>query len=415
MTNFLPNVAVIGVGYVGFPLALQSGKYYQTIGYDLNKQRIESIKKYIDLNNDYDSSEIKEILDIGKLSFSSDMQDLKSCNFFIVTVPTPIDQDKEPDMSFLKSACEDISGSLKSNDIVVFESTVYPGAIEEFCVPILETNSGLKLNVDFFCGYSPERINPGDKIHSIDKIIKVTSGSNKYSLKIIDNFYKSIIPAGTFPVSSIKIAEASKVIENTQRDINIAFMNELAVIFEKMDINIFEVLDAAKTKWNFIDFVPGLVGGHCIGVDPHYLAYKSKQLGHDPKMILAGRAINEDMSLEIAKIIKRKIGYVKKDNVKNKILIFGLTFKENCPDLRNSKVFDLIKHLEDFGFEISIYDPVLNIDELTKETQNKLVSKESIYKFSHAVLAVPHNKIIDMKIDKEKYDLFYNLKNAEIK
>ena len=415
MTNFLPNVAVIGVGYVGFPLALQSGKYYQTVGYDLNMQRIESIKKNIDINNDYDSSEIKEILDIGKLSFTSDIKDLKSCNFFIVTVPTPIDQDKEPDMSYLKSACEDISGSLKINDIVVFESTVYPGAIEEFCVPILETNSGLKLNVDFFCGYSPERINPGDKIHSIDKIIKVTSGSNKYSLKIIDNFYKSIIPAGTFPVSSIKIAEASKVIENTQRDINIAFMNELAVIFEKMDINIYEVLDAAKTKWNFIDFVPGLVGGHCIGVDPHYLAYKSKQLGHDPKMILAGRAINDEMSLEIAKIIKRKIGYIVKDKVNNKILIFGLTFKENCPDLRNSKVFDLIKHLEDFGFEISIYDPVLNIDELTKETQNKLVSKDSIYEFSLAVLAVPHKKIIDIKIDKEKYDLFYNLKNAELK
>jgi len=414
MINFQPNVAVIGVGYVGFPLALQSGKYYQTVGYDLNKHRIESLKKNIDLNNDYDSNEIKEVLDIGNLAFTTDVQALKSCNFFIVTVPTPINQEREPDMSFLKSACEDISGFLKSNDIVVFESTVYPGAIEEFCVPILETNSGLKFNVDFFCGYSPERINPGDKVHTIDKIIKVTSGSNQYSLEIIDNFYKSIIPAGTFPVSSIKIAEASKVIENTQRDINIAFMNELAIIFDKMDINIYEVLNAANTKWNFIDFVPGLVGGHCIGVDPHYLAYKSKQLGHDPKMILAGRSINDDMSLEIAKIIKRRIGNIKKNNINNKILVYGLTFKENCPDLRNSKVFDLIRHLENFGYKISIYDPILNINELPNEIQNKLVSIDCIYDFSLAVLAVPHQKIIDMKIDVEKYDLFYNLKNAEI-
>lgn len=414
-TNFQQNVAVIGVGYVGLPLALQSGKYFQTIGFDLNNERINSIKKLNDINNDFNSDEIKEVIDIGNLSFTSDLNSLELCNFFIVTVPTPIDSDNKPDMSHLKSACESISGILKKNDIVVFESTVYPGAIEDFCVPILEIKSGLKFNFDFFCGYSPERINPGDKIHTIDKIVKVTSGSNQYSLEVIDNFYKSIIPAGTFPVASIKIAEASKVIENTQRDINIAFMNELAIIFEKMDINIYEVLDAAKTKWNFIDFVPGLVGGHCIGVDPHYLAYKSNQLGHDPKMILAGRSINEDMSMEIAKIIKTKVKSIQKTNGDNKILIYGLTFKENCPDLRNSKVFDLINHLENLGFKISIYDPVLNLDDLSSETLNKLISKDSIYNFSLAVLAVPHKKIIDMKIDIDKYDLFYNLKNAKIK
>ncbi len=413
--NFKYRVAILGVGYVGLPLALQSGKIYETIAFDSKEERIDSLNKNIDLNNDFTSSDIESVLSKKKLKFTSKISLLGGSNFFIVTVPTPIDENNIPDMSFLKSACEDISKYLNKGGIVVFESTVYPGAIEEFCVPILERKSGLKFNKDFFCGYSPERVNPGDKVHTIDKIIKIVSGSDKYSLNIVDIFYKSIIPAGTFPVSSIKIAEASKVIENTQRDINIAFMNELSIIFDKMDIDIYQVLEAAKTKWNFIDFIPGLVGGHCIGVDPHYLAYKSKQLGHDPKMILAGRKINEDMSLEIAKILKNKLNKIQVDKKDNKILVYGLTFKENCPDLRNSKVFDLIRHLEDFGFEISIYDPVLNLDELSNQISNKLISKDDIYDFSYAILAVPHKKIIDMRIDIDNYDLFYNLKNAKMK
>ena len=406
------KVGILGVGYVGFPLALQSGKVHETIAYDVNQKRIKDLLLSIDNNNDYDSSEIEDVVKKNNLKFSSQLSDLKECNFIIVTVPTPVDNNKNPDMSFLESACKDISSILNDQDIVVFESTVYPGAVEEVCIPILERNSGLIFNKDFYCGYSPERVNPGDKVHSIDKIIKVTSGSSPESLKIIDDFYKSIIPAGTFPVSSIKVAEASKVIENTQRDINIAFINEIAVIFDSMDINIHEVLDASKTKWNFLDFVPGLVGGHCIGVDPHYLAFKAKQLGHNPKITLAGREINENMSLEIAKMITKKIKDKGEKLINSDLLVFGLSFKENCPDLRNSKIFDLIDHLESFGIKVSIFDPVINIDEVDSEYSSKIIGAENIYAFSNAVLAVPHSKILDMNINTSKYSVFYDLKNA---
>jgi UDP-N-acetyl-D-galactosamine dehydrogenase len=315
-------------------------------------------------------------------------------------------------MSYLQSACEIVASVLNKNDIVVFESTVYPGAIEDVCVPVIEKHSNMKLNNDFFVGYSPERVNPGDKVHTIDKIIKVTSGSSPSSAEMIDNFYKSIIPAGTFPVSSIKIAEASKVIENTQRDINIAFINELAVIFDKIDINIYEVLEASKTKWNFLDFVPGLVGGHCIGVDPHYLAFKAKQIGCDPRIILAGREINENMSYEIAKMIVKRLESTNQEPHGSRILILGMSFKENCPDLRNSKIFDLIDHLGDFGINISVYDPVINIDDVPHKYLSKVTSEDSIYDYENIVLAVPHSEILNMKIDKNKFLTFFDLKNS---
>lgn len=406
------SVGIIGVGYVGFPLSLQSGKLYKTVGYDLNTKRITDLNNALDVNNDFESDEIKDVINIGNLSFSSDINDLRNSNFIIVTVPTPVDDNKLPDMSYLQSACEIVASVLNKDDIVVFESTVYPGAIEDVCVPVIEKHSNMKLNNDFFVGYSPERVNPGDKVHTIDKIIKVTSGSSPSSAKMIDDFYKSIIPAGTFPVSTIKIAEASKVIENTQRDINIAFINELAVIFDKIDINIYEVLEASKTKWNFLDFVPGLVGGHCIGVDPHYLAFKAKQIGCDPKIILAGREINENMSYEIAKMIVKRLESTNQEPRGSKILILGMSFKENCPDLRNSKIFDLIDHLGNFGINISVYDPVINIDDVPHKYLSKLTSKDSIYDYENIVLAVPHSEILNMKIDKNKFLTFFDLKNS---
>ncbi len=406
------KVGILGVGYVGFPLALQSGKLYKTVAYDLNSKRIEELKNQVDSNNDYESDEIQKVIDIGNLSFSCDIKDLKDCNFIIITVPTPVDNKKSPDMSFLESACKSVSSILNKEDIIVFESTVYPGAVEEFCVPVLEQNSNMLLNDDFYCGYSPERVNPGDKVHTIDKIVKVTSGSSQSSAKIIDEFYRSIIPAGTFPVSSIKVAEASKVIENTQRDINIAFINELAIIFDKIDIDIYEVLEASKTKWNFLDFVPGLVGGHCIGVDPHYLAFKAKEIGCDPRIILAGREINENMSLEIAKMIVRRIENSNQTLAGNNVLIMGLSFKENCPDIRNSKIFDLIDHLESFGLSVSIYDPVINLEDVTSDYSAKIIKKENIYNCQNAVLAVPHEEILIMNIDKNKFLTFFDLKNS---
>ena len=406
------SVGIIGVGYVGFPLSLQSGKLYKTVGYDLNTKRITGLNNALDVNNDFDSDEIKDVINIGNLSFSSNINDLRNSNFIIVTVPTPVDDNKLPDMSYLQSACEIVASVLNKDDIVVFESTVYPGAIEDVCVPVIEKHSNMKLNNDFFVGYSPERVNPGDKVHTIDKIIKVTSGSSPSSAIVIDNFYKSIIPAGTFPVSSIKIAEASKVIENTQRDINIAFINELAVIFDKIDINIYEVLEASKTKWNFLDFVPGLVGGHCIGVDPHYLAFKAKQIGCDPRIILAGREINENMSYEIAKMIVKRLENTNQEPRGSRILILGMSFKENCPDLRNSKIFDLIDHLGDFGINISVYDPVINIDDVPNKYLSKVTSEDSIYDYENIVLAVPHSEILNMKIDKNKFLTFFDLKNS---
>jgi UDP-N-acetyl-D-glucosamine/UDP-N-acetyl-D-galactosamine dehydrogenase len=406
------KVGILGVGYVGFPLALQSAKVFSTVAYDFNIKRINNLSNNIDNNNDFEPNEIKKIVQKGNLSFSIDINDLKDCNFIIVTVPTPVDDNKLPDMSYLESACKSIASIMNNQDIIVFESTVYPGAIEDICVPVLEKNSEMLLNKDFYCGYSPERVNPGDKVHTIDKIIKVTSGSSPYSAKIIDNFYKSIIPAGTFPVSSIKVAEASKVIENTQRDINIAFVNELAIIFDKIDISIHEVLEASKTKWNFLDFVPGLVGGHCIGVDPHYLAYKAKQIGCDPRIILAGREINESMSLEIAKMIIKRIEDSEQKLTKTNILILGLSFKENCPDLRNSKIFDLINHLESFGLRISVFDPVINIDDVDDDYLPKIIGEEDIYNYQNAVFAVPHNEILKMQIDKAKFITFFDLKNS---
>ena len=406
------KVGILGVGYVGFPLALQSGKLYKTIAYDLSTKRINELKNQIDSNNDFEPDEIQKVIDIGNLSFTCDINNLEDCNFIIITVPTPINIDKSPDLSYLESACKSVSGILNKDDIIVFESTVYPGAIEEFCVPVLEQNSNMSLNNDFYCGYSPERVNPGDKVHTIDKIIKVTSGSSQSSAKIIDEFYKSIIPAGTFPVSSIKVAEASKVIENTQRDINIAFINELAVIFDKIDIDIYEVLEASKTKWNFLDFVPGLVGGHCIGIDPHYLAFKAKEIGCDPRIILAGREINENMSLEIAGMIVKRIQDSKQKLIDNSLLVLGLSFKENCPDIRNSKIFDLIDHLENFGLNISIFDPVINLDDVPNGYSDKIIKEEDIYHSNNAVFAVPHNEILKMNLNKNKFLTFFDLKNS---
>ena len=347
------KVGVLGLGYVGLPLAVELSKNKKVVGYDINSKRIAHLNKNIDHNKEISSTNLKKSK--KNLFFTSDANNLIDCNFYIVTVPTPVNKRKQPDLSLLKSATQVVANNLRKNDIVVFESTVYPGVTEEICVPILEKYSKLKFNHDFYCGYSPERINPGDKVHTIDKVVKITSGSNKYSAKIIDQVYSEVTNGNTFQASSIKVAEAAKVIENTQRDINIALMNELSQIFNKLDIDTNAVLEAANTKWNFLKFTPGLVGGHCIGVDPYYLTHKAKEVGIKPKIILAGRETNDGMSKYIS---NKLINIFKntKNNVK-KILIMGATFKEDCPDIRNSKVFDITENLIKEGYKVNIYDP----------------------------------------------------------
>lgn len=389
MTNI--KIAIIGLGYVGMPLAAAFSSKFKVFGFDLNSTRINELKSGFDRTLELDESAMKKVLESG-MSFSSELDSIKEANFFIVTVPTPIDEHKNPDLSPLKGASTSVAKVLKKGDIVVFESTVYPGASQEFCAPILESISGLKLGVDFEIGYSPERINPGDKEHTVTKITKIVSGSSPKALKTIKEVYSSVIEAGIFEASSIRVAEAAKVIENTQRDINIAFVNELKMIFDRMGIDTMEVLKAARTKWNFLPFEPGLVGGHCIGVDPYYLTHKAEAVGHNPEIILAGRRINDNMgAYHASQIVKKMIknGLRIKDA---KVLILGITFKQNCPDIRNSKVLDVIGELSEFGCAVSVCDPWARADEVKSFYNLELSTPKDASGYECVVLAVNHEQ-----------------------
>ena len=397
------KIAIIGLGYVGLPLAVEFGKKYKTIGFDINLERVFELSNGNDFTNEIPTKELNETLKNGFLTISSNLQELKTCNIFIVTVPTPIDQFKSPDLGPLISASKMIGTILKKGDIVIYESTVYPGCTEEDCVPVLEKYSSLIYNKDFFCGYSPERINPGDKINTLTKIKKVTSGSNPMIAKIVDKLYNSIITAGTHLAPSIKVAEASKAIENAQRDINISFVNELALIFDRMNIDTHDVLEAAGTKWNFLKYQPGLVGGHCIGVDPYYLAHKAQSLGYHPEVILSGRRVNDNMGMFIAnKVIKLLIQ--KGEKVKDaNILILGITFKENCPDIRNSRVIDIVKELIQFGMKVEIYDPIADYNKVKVEYGFSLIKSISS-KYNGIILAVSHDIFLSLDFENLKFD-----------
>lgn len=388
------KIGIVGLGYVGLPLAVEFGKKFETIGFDINLGRINELRSGNDSTLEVDS---KGLISAKHLSYSSDIQDLSSCNIFIVTVPTPIDKNKRPNLQPLEKASRAISQILKKDDIVIYESTVFPGCTEEICVPVLEEGSGLVFNQDFFCGYSPERINPGDKVHTVTKIMKVTSGSNDEIAETVDQLYKSIITAGTFKASSMKVAEGSKVIENCQRDLNISFVNELALIFDRIGIDTLEVLEAAGSKWNFLPFRPGLVGGHCISVDPYYLTHKAQQLGYYPEVILSGRRINENMGAFVAnKVVKMLIN--KNHTIRSaKVLILGITFKENCPDIRNSGVVDIVNEFKEYGTDVSVYDPWVDHQEVMDEYGITMIEKpEGIY--SAVILAVSHNQFLAMDI-----------------
>lgn len=393
------TIGIIGLGYVGLPLAVEFGKKFNTVGFDINQGRIEELEQGIDKTLEIDSENLKSS---QNLKFSSNFEDLRKCQIFIVTVPTPVDVNNRPVLTPLYKASETIGKVLKKGDIVIYESTVYPGVTEEECVPVLEKFSGLKFNIDFFAGYSPERINPGDKEHTVTKILKVTSGSTPETAEVVDQLYKSIIIAGTHKAPSIKVAEAAKVIENSQRDINIAFVNELAKIFNLLGIDTHAVLEAAGTKWNFLKFKPGLVGGHCIGVDPYYLAQKAQEAGYHPEIILAGRRLNDSMgayvATEFTKLMIRKDVKIKKA----KILILGFTFKEDCPDVRNTRVIDIYKELLDYDTDIQIYDSWASSEEVEHEYNLKLISKEEMLstRYDGIVLAVSHKNFASLDITK---------------
>jgi UDP-N-acetyl-D-galactosamine dehydrogenase len=387
------TIAIIGLGYVGLPLAVEFGKTRPVIGFDIHQKRIDELEKGFDRT----SESSKEELALAKhLEFSSNVVDLKKAHIFIVTVPTPIDKNNKPDLSPLLGASKTVGLALKKGDIVIYESTVYPGCTEEDCVPVLEKNSGLKFNVDFFCGYSPERIVPGDKERTLTKIRKITSGSTPAIAEEVDQLYKSIIVAGTYIAPSIKVAEAAKVIENCQRDLNISFVNELALIFDRMNIDTTEVLEAAGTKFNFLPFKPGLVGGHCISVDPYYLTTKAESLGYYPEVIHSGRRINDNMGEFIAnKVVKLMIQ--KNHTIKGaKVLVLGITFKENCPDLRNSKVIDVIKELQEFGIEVDCYDPQADVEEVKHEYNFSLLAEPKKSQYQAIIHAVSHKEFGDL-------------------
>ena len=388
--------AVIGLGYVGLPLAVAISGSYDVVGFDVNEKRILSLKVHEDVTNEVS---VLDLQSATRCNFTSSKDELKDCNFYIVTVPTPIDDANRPDLTSIISATETLSEFIKKNDIIVYESTVYPGVTEEICGPIIEQITGLKLNVDFYLGYSPERINPGDKVHTVTEITKVTSGSTPEAAEEIDRFYRSIIRAGTFKAPSIKVAEAAKVIENTQRDVNIALINELAQIFHKMGIDTLDVLEAAGTKWNFLPFKPGLVGGHCIGIDPYYITHSAQMYGHDPEIILAGRKINNAVSGFIAdKIIKELLARGDKGH-SSRVLILGVTFKENCPDCRNSKVVDVIKKLTDFNINVDVYDPVANHEEFFAECGIRLLQEPKMDTYDVITICVGHDKFLKLGID----------------
>ncbi len=392
------TICVIGLGYVGLPLAVEFGKHFDTVGFDVNKARLAELEKGFDRTLEVEPEKLKLA---KKLKYAGNIEDLKKCSIFIVTVPTPIDEYKRPDLKPVEKATETVAKVLKKGDIVIYESTVYPGCTEEICVPILE-KSGLKFNKDFFCGYSPERINPGDKEHNVTTIKKITSGSTPEVAEEIDQLYRTIVKAGTHKASSLKVAEAAKVIENSQRDINIAFVNELALIFEKLGIDTLEVLEAAGTKWNFLPFRPGLVGGHCIGVDPYYLTHKAQSVGYNPEVILSGRRINDNMGIYVAnKLVKLMIQHGKKIK-DSKILVLGITFKENCPDIRNSKIADIIRELKEFGCRLDIVDPLADSKDVKREYGFTLSDWEKCRnkKYEAVLLAVAHKKFKEIDFSK---------------
>jgi len=414
------KIALIGLGYVGLPLAVEFGKKREVVGFDINQNRINDLKKGLDVTLETTAQELK---DAAYLGYTTILDDIKDCEIYIVTVPTPIDKHKRPDLRPLEKSSEAVGSILKKGDIVIYESTVYPGATEEVCVPILEEQSGLIFNKDFYCGYSPERINPGDKEHRVTTIKKVTAGSTPEIATEVDELYQEIVTAGTHKASSIKVAEASKVIENTQRDVNIALINELALIFNKLGIDTESVLEAAGTKWNFLPFRPGLVGGHCIGVDPYYLTHKAIEVGYNPEIILAGRRLNDNMGPyvvdQVSKLMTKKRIHIVNANV----LIMGLAFKENCPDLRNTRVIDLVGGLEGFNCNVDVYDPWVDKDEAVHEYGIKPINKPIEGKYDAILLAVAHDEFKELTLEQIKafgkdnhvlYDIKYLLKANEV-
>lgn len=405
LNNYQPVIAVIGLGYVGLPLAVAFASEYKVIGFDVNQKRLEELGKGIDSTLEIEKDLLLSVINSqdpeNGITFTSELNKIEEANFYIITVPTPVDKYNRPDLRPLFRASESVGKVLKANDIVVYESTVYPGATEEECVPVLEKISGLKFNEDFFVGYSPERINPGDKEHTVTKILKVTSGSNAETAEKIDAIYASVITGGTHKAPSIKVAEAAKVIENAQRDINIAFVNELAKIFNRMNIDTADVLEAAGTKWNFLKFKPGLVGGHCIGVDPYYLAQKAQEIGHHPEIILAGRRLNDEMGAYVANEVVRLM-ILKDISIRtSKTLMLGFTFKENCPDVRNTKVIDIYNELKTYYTDVTVYDPWAKPEEVMKEYNIQITNQESDItnqKYDAIILAVAHDQFINLDI-----------------
>ncbi len=406
----MEKLGIIGLGYVGLPLAVEFGKVLPVVGFDINQDRIDELNKGFDRTLEVDPEELKLSTN---LSYSADLTALQQVTHFIVTVPTPIDEFKKPDLRPLESASKTVGSVLKKGDIVIYESTVYPGCTEEVCVPILEKVSGLKFNVDFFCGYSPERINPGDKLHRVTTIKKVTSGSTPEIAEKVDQLYRKIITAGTHKASSIKVAEAAKVIENSQRDLNIAFVNELALIFERIGIDTHEVLEAAGTKWNFLPFKPGLVGGHCIGVDPYYLTHKAESVGYHSEVILSGRRINDNMGIHIANSVIKLMAQHDLPINKGDVLVLGITFKENCPDIRNSRVVDVVKELQSFGTTVEVYDPFADANEVKHEYGLSLIP--ALTKKYHAIiLAVGHKEFaqLDWSAIRHEKTVVYDVKGV---
>jgi UDP-N-acetyl-D-galactosamine dehydrogenase len=423
MSNLLlekVTIAIVGLGYVGLPLASEFAKHYKVLGFDLNSERIDQLNRGFDHTNEIDSNALEHVLlksngtDIG-LFLTYDINEIRNCNVFIITVPTPVDKHNRPDLSPLLKVSSMIGGILKKGDTVIYESTVYPGVTEDECVPVLENESGLAYNVDFFAGYSPERINPGDKEHTVTKILKVTSGSTPDTADFVDSLYRSIIVAGTHKAESIKIAEAAKVIENAQRDINIAFINELAMIFNKLGIDTNKVLNAASTKWNFLNFKPGLVGGHCIGVDPYYLAQKAQEVGYHPEIILAGRRVNDGMGAYVAEQLVKAMLSKGTAIAGSEVLILGFTFKENCPDVRNTKVIDIVKRLEEYQIDVSIHDPLADSQQVQNTYGVRCQNGESKKKlYDGILLAVAHQQFHELDLSRmcKKNTVVYDIKNA---
>lgn len=417
--NFLNNkIAIIGMGYVGLPLAVEFSKKFNVLGFDISNQRISDLKKGVDATNEISS---EAILNSSNLELTNNEKKLCEADIYIVTVPTPIDNNNKPNLAPLLNASRTIAKNLNKGSTIIYESTVFPGCTEDICAVEIENITGYKLNVDFFIGYSPERINPGDREHTISKIIKVTSGSNKDTALFVDNLYKEIISAGTYMASSIKVAEAAKVIENTQRDINIALINELSIIFNLLNIDTDEVLKAASTKWNFLKFKPGLVGGHCIGVDPYYLTYKSQELGYSPEVILSGRKINDDMGNYCARLLLKKFDEKKLDKNNLNVLVLGFTFKENCPDIRNTKIIDIVNTLQKSNIKVDVYDPWINIDYAKSIYDINFINELITNKYDAIIIATAHSDFINMSKDeinslkKNKNSIIFDIKSIKNK